>query len=148
MSGGSRTASHDVEALSLAFIDHWNRRDIDAIIAALTEDIEYQNLPLPAMHGRAAVRAFITPNLLRVSRMEFIIHSLAVSRDGLRVLTERIDNFHFGERCVSVPVMGVFEFRGPLIARWRDYTDIAHFVQQMQHVGQRPGWDAGKSPGA
>lgn len=142
----ARDQAHDVEALSLAFIDHWNRRDIDAIIDALTEDIEYQNLPLPAMQGRDAVRAFITPNLLRVTRMEFITHALAVSRDGLRVLTERTDNFHFGKQCVSVPVMGVFEFRGALIARWRDYADIAHFVQQMQAIGQRPGWDAGRQP--
>jgi len=140
----ARAAAQDVEALSLAFIEHWNRRDIDAIIAALSDDIEYQNLPLPAMHGRDAVRAFITPNLLRVTRMEFITHSIAVSRDGLRVLTERTDNFHFGSQCVSVPVMGVFEFRGPLIARWRDFADIAHFVTQMQAIGQRPGWDASK----
>lgn len=135
----------DVAALSRTFIDHWNRRDIDAIVDALSEDIEYQNLPLPAMHGRDAVRAFITPNLRRVTRMEWITRSLAVSLDSCRVLTERTDNFHFGDRCVSVPVMGVFEFRGALIARWRDYADIGHFVQQMHSAGQRAGWDAGKN---
>ena len=135
----------ELAVLSRNFIDHWNRRDIDAIVGALSEDIEYQNLPLPAMHGRAAVRTFIAPNLQRVTRMEWITHSLAVSADSRRVLTERTDNFHFGGRCVSVPVMGVFEFRGALIARWRDYADIGHFVQQMQAAGQRPGWDAGKT---
>lgn len=134
----------DVIALSYAFMDHWNRRDIEAIVNALTEDIDYQNLPLPAMHGRAAVREFITPNLLRVSKMEFITHTIAATADGQRVLTERTDNFHFGERVVSVPVMGVFEFRGALIAKWRDYADIGSFVQQMQQLGQRPGWDASK----
>jgi limonene-1,2-epoxide hydrolase len=102
----------------------------------------YQNLPLPEMKGRAAVRQFITPNLQRVQRMEFIVHSIAVSADGLRVLTERTDNFHFIEGIVAVPVMGVFEFSGQLICRWRDYADIGHFVQQMQALGQRPGWNA------
>jgi limonene-1,2-epoxide hydrolase len=97
------------------------------------------------MVGRAAVRSFITPNLQRVQRMEFVLHSIAVSADGLRVLTERTDNFHFREGLVSVPVMGVFEFRGALIARWRDYADIGHFVQQMRALGQRPGWDAGSA---
>ena len=132
----------DVVALSRSFIDHWNRRDIDAIIGALTTDVVYQNLPLPAMIGHEAVRAFITPNLLRVSRMEWIVHSIATTADGRSVLTERTDNFHFGDQLVSVPVMGVFEFRGGLIAHWRDYADIGGFVRQMQAIGQRPGWDS------
>lgn len=95
----------------------------------------YQNLPLPALHGGSAVRAFITPNLSRVTRMEWIVHQMAVTADGLQVLTERTDNFHFREGLVSVPVMGVFEFRGTLIAAWRDYADIGHFVRQMDAIG-------------
>jgi limonene-1,2-epoxide hydrolase len=109
----------DVATLSRRFIDHWNRRDIDAILGALTTDVVYQNLPLPAMIGHEAVRTFITPNLLRVSRMEWIVHSIA-----------------------TTAVMGVFEFRGSRIAHWRDYADIGGFVRQMQSIGQRPGWDS------
>jgi limonene-1,2-epoxide hydrolase len=132
----------DVVAFSLAFVDLWNRRDIDGIIAALTEDIEYQNLPMTAMHGRDEVRAFITPNLSRVTRVEWIVHNLAATGDGSKVLTERTDSFYFGKQVVSVPVMGVFEFRGNLIARWRDYADIGDFVRQMSAIDQRPGWEA------
>jgi limonene-1,2-epoxide hydrolase len=58
------------------------------------------------------------------------------------VLTERTDSFHFGKQVVSVPVMGVFEFRGDMIARWRDYADIGDFVRQMSAINQRPGWEA------
>jgi limonene-1,2-epoxide hydrolase len=133
----------DVVALSLAFVDHWNRRDIDGIIAALTEDVVYQNVPLTPLLGRAAVRTFIVPNLTRMTRMEWIVHNLAVTAEGSKVLTERTDNFHFGDQRVSVPVMGVFEFRGELIAAWRDYADIGDFIRQMGAIGQRPGWDAG-----
>lgn len=131
--------STDIVALSMAFVDHWNRRDVDAIVAALTEDVAYQNQPLPALHGRDAVRAFISPNLARVTLMEWIVHRYAVTPDGKGVFTERHDNFHFGEAVVSVPVMGIFEFRGPLIAGWRDYADIGDFVRQMSAIGQRPG---------
>ncbi len=137
----------DVLALSLAFIDRWNRRDIDGIIAALAEDIVYRNVPMAPMHGRAEVRAFITPNLIRVTRIEWIVHNLAVTADGSRVLTERSDNFHFNEQVVSVPVMGVFEFRGDLIARWRDYADVGDFVRQMGAINQKPGWEAGENSG-
>ena len=132
----------DVVTLSHAFVDRWNRRDIDGILAALTEDIDYQNVPMAAMHGRAEVRAFITPNLIRVTRVEWIVHNLAVTADGSKVLTERTDSFHFEKQVVSVPVMGVFEFRGELIARWRDYADIGDFVRQMSAINQKPGWEA------
>jgi limonene-1,2-epoxide hydrolase len=128
--------------LSHAFVDHWNRRDIDAIAAALSEDVEYQNLPLPALRGRAAVRSFIAPNLLGVTRMHWVVHNFAVTADGNKVLTERTDSFHFGEQAIHVPVMGVFEFRGELIAAWRDYADIGDFVRQMGAIGQRPGWES------
>jgi limonene-1,2-epoxide hydrolase len=133
----------DVVALSRAFVGHWNRRDVDKIIGALAPDVVYQNLPLPALHGREAVREFITPNLRRVTVMNWVVHTLAVTADGNRVLTERTDSFHFGEQAVHVPVMGVFEFRDGLIAAWRDYADIGDFVRQMGAIGQRPGWEAG-----
>jgi limonene-1,2-epoxide hydrolase len=136
----------DVVALSLAFVDRWNRRDIDGIVAALTEDIEYRNVPMAAMNGRAEVRAFITPNLSRVTRVEWIVHNLAVTGDGSKVLTERTDSFHFGRQVVSVPVMGVFEFREDMIARWRDYADIGDFVRQMSAIDQKPGWEALEGP--
>jgi limonene-1,2-epoxide hydrolase len=134
----------DVIALSRAFVDHWNRRDIDAIVAALSEDVVYQNVPLPEMNGHAQVRAFITPNLRRVTRMHWVVHNLAVTADGTRVFTERTDSFHFGDRAVHVPVMGIFEFRDDLIRAWRDYADVGDFVMQMRAIGQRPGWDATK----
>lgn len=138
----------DAAALSLAFVDRWNRRDIDAIIAALAEDIDYRNVPMAPMHGRAEVRAFLTPTLMRATRIEWIVHNLAVTSDGSKVLTERTDKFHFGEQLVSVPVMGVFEFRGELIAHWRDYSDIGDFVRQMGAIDQKPGWGAARSPEA
>ena len=132
----------DVVALSHAFVGHWNRRDIDAVVEALAPDVVYQNLPLPALHGRDAVREFITPNLTRVTHMHWVVHNLAVTVDGNKVLTERTDSFHFGQHAVHVPVMGVFEFRDGLIAAWRDYADIGDFVRQMTAIGQRPGWNA------
>jgi len=132
----------DVVALSHAFVEHWNRRDIEAILAALAPDVVYQNVPLPELAGRDAVRAFITPNLTRVTQMHWVVHNVAVTADGNTVLTERTDSFHFDGGVVHVPVMGVFEFRDGQIAAWRDYADIGDFVRQMGAIGQRPGWSA------
>jgi len=35
------------------------------------------------------------------------------------------------DRTLTVPVMGVFEIKGGLIAAWRDYFDAISFQKQM-----------------
>jgi limonene-1,2-epoxide hydrolase len=115
----------DVVALSNAFVGYWNRRDIEAILGALAPDVVYQNVPLSALAGRDAVRAFITPNLTRVTQMHWVVHNVAVTAGGNKVLTERTDSFHFDGGVVHVPVMGIFEFRAGLIAaRLRRYRRL------------------------
>ena len=57
------------------------------------------------------------------------VHHIAVN--GAVVLTERTDDFTYGEKLVSVPVMGTFEVRGGQIAKWRDYFDLAQFTEQF-----------------
>ncbi|MET0984675.1 MAG: limonene-1,2-epoxide hydrolase family protein [Steroidobacteraceae bacterium] len=116
----------------------WEARDPDAIIAALTEDIVYENVPIPAMRGHEEVRRFITPNLKKSSAIKFDFLCVAIAPNGA-VLTERIDTFYFGDKSVAVPLMGIFELRGEKISRWRDYADIGTFVRQMQAIGQAPG---------
>jgi len=116
----------------------WESRDPDLIIAALTEDAVYQNVPLPAMNGHDEVRRFITPNLRASTAVKWDFLCVALAPDGA-VLTERVDTFFFGSKAVPIPVMGIFELRGDRIARWRDYADIGSFVRSMQAIGQRPG---------
>ena len=132
---------NDVIGLSHQFISHWNRRDIDAIAAALSDDVVYQNVPLPAVHGRSSVREFITPILERATQTHWVIHNFAVTSDGNKVFTERTDSFHFGEDAFHVPVMGVFEFREGLITAWRDYADVAEIMQRFAALWKRSGWN-------
>jgi limonene-1,2-epoxide hydrolase len=133
----------DVVALSHAFVSHWNHRDIDAIVAALSEDVVYQNVPLPAVHGRASVRSFIAPGLAHASEIAWTIHHFAASGDGQKVFTERTDSFQFGDQRLDIPVMGIFEFRGSLIAAWRDYADMTEIFRRMQGIAEQQKW--GKS---
>lgn len=116
----------------------WESRDPDLVIAALTTDAVYQNVPLPAMNGHDEVRRFITPNLTKSTAVKWEFLSVAVAPDGA-VLTERVDTFFFGNGSVPIPVMGIFELRGEQIARWRDYADIGSFVRSMRAIGQMPG---------
>jgi limonene-1,2-epoxide hydrolase len=42
-----------------------------------------------------------------------------------------VDRFIFGDRALSIPVMGAFEIRDGKISAWRDYFDMASFTRQL-----------------
>jgi limonene-1,2-epoxide hydrolase len=126
------------EQIVLDFAAAFPRKDIDYLVEAMSEDCVYANVPLPPLRGRAAFRDFTAPALARADRIEFIMLHIATARDGLTVLTERIDVFHYGAQRVSVPLMGIFVVRDGRIAEWRDYADLSSFLKQMAAIGQTP----------
>lgn len=116
-----------------AFITAWNERDYEQVLAMMTEDIEYHNIPMPVVKGREAARDFLEA-LGNPDEINWQVHHIAVH--GNVVLTERTDDFTYGEQLVSLPVMGTFEVRGGQIAKWRDYFDLAQFSEQMAAISQ------------
>ncbi|MEM1103624.1 MAG: limonene-1,2-epoxide hydrolase family protein [Pseudomonadota bacterium] len=116
---------------ALAFIRHWEAKDVEAILSALASDVVYHNIPMPVLTGRDAVREFITPFLGGVERVQWEVHQIAETAQGA-VLTERSDHFFMqGGANISVRVMGVFEFNSAgEIDKWRDYFDLAEFQAQ------------------
>jgi limonene-1,2-epoxide hydrolase len=113
-----------------AFIGAWEARDVDDILARMTPDATYLNVGLSEAKGHEAIRATVTPFLKTASTVRWTITHIAESDQGV-VLTERIDVFVMGDKTLSVPVMGAFEFEGPLISAWRDYFDLPGFQAQM-----------------
>jgi len=122
-----------------AFGRAWDACDVEAIMAMLAPDCVYQNVPVPEMVGHTAIRAFITPSLKAAERMEWEFRATVADETGRLVLTERVDRFMFPQGVVAVPLMGIFEIAGGLIAAWRDYADIGSFVRDMQGIGRAPG---------
>lgn len=117
-----------------AFAAAWDARDLDAICAALSDDVVYVNVGMSEVAGLAAVRDFLAPFVLGAERIAWTIHHDAETPDGV-VLNERTDDFVLkpegGGRTITIGVMGVFEVRDGKIARWRDYFDVATFRAQM-----------------
>ena len=113
------------------FIRAWEARDIDAICAAVSEDVFYHNIPMEPVTGREAVRQFGAPFLAGADKVIWDLHFIAETPDGA-VLTERTDHFHMKDgNTISVRVMGTFEFNEDgLISKWRDYFDLAEFQSQ------------------
>jgi limonene-1,2-epoxide hydrolase len=52
--------------------------------------------------------------------------------NGPMVVTERVDIFEKEDGSeVELPVLGIFEFEGDKIAKWREYFDLNQFMSQM-----------------
>lgn len=103
--------------------------DFDAIVDALGEDVVYHNIPMQALRGRDAVRAYLR-DAWRFEAVDW--RMLNIATDGNKVLTERVDNFVINGHTVSLPVMGTFEVVDGRITAWRDYFDLASYRRQLQ----------------
>lgn len=113
------------QAVVTGFCDAWERRSLDDVLRYLADDIVYQNVPRPAMHGIEATKKFIAPLFTKTTKIDFELLSIATSARGDEVLTERMDRLHFPTGVVEIPIMGIFVVRDGKITHWRDYADSA-----------------------
>ena len=111
------------------FITHVESKDLEAALALCTDDIEYDNVPMPTAHGKDEVRSFLGPFIAGAGAIEWVIHREAATGDI--VMNERTDRFEMGDRWLEIPVVGVWELRDGLIALWRDYFDLGQFNEQL-----------------
>ncbi len=112
-----------------AFMKAAAGRDYDAAESYLTDDIEYQNMPLPPVTGKEAVRATLDMLLATAEGSEWVVHRELEA--GNVVMNERTDRFNIGGKWMELPVAGVFELRDGKIALWRDYFDLETIMKQM-----------------
>jgi limonene-1,2-epoxide hydrolase len=112
-----------------AFMAAAEVRDYDAAMELLADDIEYQNMPLPAVHGKAAVRETLEALLAMCTGSEWVVHRELA--DGGLVMNERTDRFLLKGEWVDLPVAGVFEVQDGRIELWRDYFDLPTIMNKM-----------------
>jgi limonene-1,2-epoxide hydrolase len=113
-----------------AFIDAFNKSDIDAIMTFVADDAVYHNIPVDPVRGRDPIRKTIEGFMGMASRVEWKLSQNAESDSGA-VLTERVDRFLIRDRWVELPVMGTFEFEDGKLVAWRDYFDMQQFQRQL-----------------
>jgi limonene-1,2-epoxide hydrolase len=103
--------------------------DIAAAMTFLSEDCEYDNVPMSKAVGHEAIRttleAFVSPD----TKTQFEVIRQAAT--GNIVMNERMDRLEVFGKQVAIAVAGVFEVEGDKITLWRDYFDLASFTNQM-----------------
>jgi limonene-1,2-epoxide hydrolase len=98
-------------------------------MAFFADDAVYHNIPMDAVTGTEAIRAFIEGFTGNIEKIEFRVDNIAANGDV--VLTERVDVFTLPAKTIALPVMGTFEVRDGKIAAWRDYFDLNQFMSEM-----------------
>ena len=105
-------------------------KDIDAVLALLTDDVEYENVGMGVCRGHDEVRALLGPFLESAESMAWEV--LAQLESGDTVMNERVDRFFLpGGKEVDVRVAGYFEVRDGKVRRWRDYFDTGKLLADM-----------------
>ncbi len=89
------------------FIAAIERKDIDAAMDLLAEDVRYENMPIDPIVGRDAVRATLGMFLEPASEVDWPVLRQVV--DGNCVMNERLDRFKIGDGWLELAVAGVFE---------------------------------------
>ncbi len=122
--------------LVAAFCRAWSGPDIERVLAMLSDDILYHNIPLPPLHGKDAVSAYLrAAGPFDECRWD-VLH---IAATGDHVLTERIDRMVVSGQEIILPVMGAFRVRDYHICEWRDYFDLASYRSQWPVRAGEPG---------
>ena len=86
------------------------RRDLDLVCSLVTDDIEYDNVPIGKVSGPDRVRDVLSR--------------------GVSAAAERIDRFLVDGHWVQIPIAAIFRVRDERVFLWRDYFDLKTYRKQ------------------
>jgi limonene-1,2-epoxide hydrolase len=112
-----------------AFIAAIEAKDLDTALALVSDDCEYDNVPMMKVFGRDAIGGLLGPMVERCTEVEWIVNRQAA--EGNLVFNERLDRFHMGGKWVEIAVTGVWEITDGRISLWRDYFDLKTYTDQV-----------------
>jgi limonene-1,2-epoxide hydrolase len=113
-------AMNEIETVK-SFLDALAAADIDGALSLVSDDVVYQNVPLPPARGRRAFEKQMRAFARFTDGFEVTTHNIAAN--GPIVLTERTDAFIVRGARAEFWVCGTFEVRDGRIVLWRDYFD-------------------------
>lgn len=122
-------------AIVQGFLDSWKSNDIDKIMAFVSDDCHYANVPTLSggdgvITGRAKMREFLAPFFTKeplTVPLKFRTEIKHVIAGGDGVALERVDYFDVGSAHYAVPVAAMFKVKNGKINYWVDYFDGSTF---------------------
>lgn len=119
------------EEVVTALIRACEARDLDAVAVLVTDDIEYDNVPIGKVFGPEGVRRVLSGGVSEAaSQVEWVIHRQVASGDT--VMNERTDRFLVDDKWIEIAIAAVFQVRGDRVSLWRDYFDLESYRAQRQ----------------
>ena len=107
------------------------RRDLDAVCALVTDDIEYDNVPMGKVFGPDGVRSVLSAGVMQeASELDWVVHRQV--SEGNIVMNERTDRFLVDGTWYEIPIGAVFEVRDGRVSLWRDYFDLEMYRKQRR----------------
>jgi limonene-1,2-epoxide hydrolase len=115
----------------LAIIEAWKRKDIDAVLGMMSDDIVWHFAAgaEPPLKGKKAARKFLERFSADIAQVRWRIFHHAETGD--RLFVEGVDEYTTPQGVtVTAPYAGVIEFAGDLVIGWRDYVDVGTIAAQ------------------
>ena len=117
----------------LAIIADWKRKDIEAVLSHMSDDIvwHFAAAAEPPLRGKASARKFLTRFGADIAEVRWRVFHHAES--GNRLFVEGVDELVAPDGTVTAaPYAGVLEFDGDLVTGWRDYVDVGVMAAQRR----------------
>lgn len=113
------------DELVRTFISLLEDKDLDRACALVSEECEYDNVPIGKVVGPDGIREILSGFFGACEKLEWTIERQVCdgTSQHATVFNERNDRFLIHGRWASLPVTGLFEIRHGKIVLWRDYFD-------------------------
>lgn len=119
--------------LVTALVRACEARDLDRVCSLVTDDIEYDNVPMGKVYGPEGVRKVLSAGVTQeATDIEWRV--LEQIEQGDIVMNERVDCFLVGGTWIEIPIAALFKVRDGKICLWRDYFDLDTY--RKQRAGQ------------
>ena len=125
--------SHTPDSLIREFISLLVSRDLESAAAMVTNDFEYDNVPMGKTFGPQGLQDTLHGFFSMCTGIDWKIlrQTSSGTLDSGIVLNERDDKVEIHGRWTTLPVAGVFEIRDGKISLWRDYFDKQTIIDVM-----------------
>ena len=126
-------SSHTPDSLVREFTALLAAKNIDAACAMITDDCEYDNVPIGKAFGPDGLRNTLSGffQLCDSLDWEIIRQSATGDINNAVVLNERVDRFVIKGETHELLVAGVYEIRNGKIILWRDYFDQSGLMNAL-----------------